>query len=557
MPHRLLRRLVAGWSFALLALLAAAPLQAQFDPARQYRQSDAVKARYPDPPVSYQTPGFQAGRTDFTSNEEMLAFVYDLQARANNVQVRIAGRSQEGRPIPLLVLSNSGLTSAVDLVALGRPVVLLVGLQHGNEPAGGEAMLVLAEELATGRLRPLLDRLTVLIVPHNNPDGGHWFRRSPHGTVDINRDHMKVELPETAALHRVVNEFQPHVFVDAHEFSVATRWIEKFGVIQAYDLLLQHATHPAVPARLTELAERTFLPAMRRDIERAGYSHFWYFTTSYDMKDLRVSMGGTTPDIGRNFAGLQNAISFLLETRGIGIGRDSFARRVHGHVVALTTVLETAAGNARAVMQAVQQARSDAVRRGRDPDPNDRIPVTLRSPVVRQKLAMLDPASGEPRTIEVDWSDSLQVEPVLTRARPFAYLIPGHMRPIVERLMRSGVDVRRLRTPVTLDVERYEVTERRPSATFVEGLPVSVVTTEVTVAKRTFPAGTFAITMAQPNAAVIAAALEPESPSSFVRFGLIPVDRRGSPVTIAAASEVPTFRLLRPVVLDLEMVEAR
>jgi hypothetical protein len=551
------RRMLAGRCFTLFLLLTAAPLYAQFDPANQYRQSEAVKTRYPDPPVSYRTPGFRSGRTDFTTNEEMLDFVYKLQARAANLQVRVAGRSQEGRPIPLLVLSNSGFTSTIDLVRLGRPVVLLVGLQHGNEPAGGEAMLVLAEELAVGRLRPLLDRLTVLILPHNNPDGAHWFRRSPHGTVDINRDHVKVELPETAALHRVVNEFQPHVFVDAHEFSVAARWIDKFGVIQAQDLLLQHATHPAVPAALTGLAERVFLPALRRDIERAGYSHFWYYTTSYNMKDLRVSMGGTAPDIGRNFAGLQNAVSFLIETRGVGIGRDSFARRVHGHVVSLTTVLETAAGNARAVMQAVHDARAEAVRRGRDPDSNDRIPVTLRSPIVRQTLAMLDPVSGEPRTIEVDWSDSLAVEPVLTRSRPFAYLLPAHMHSIAERLMRSGIDVRRLRTPASIEVERFEVTERRPSATFVEGLPLSSVSTEVTAVKRVFPAGTYAVVMAQPNAAVIAAALEPESPSSFVSFGLIPVDRRGAPSTIAAPSEVPTFRVLHPTALDLEMVGPR
>jgi len=36
-------------------------------------------------------------------------------------------------------------------------MVFLVGLQHGNEPAGGEAMLVLAREFALGTLKPLLD----------------------------------------------------------------------------------------------------------------------------------------------------------------------------------------------------------------------------------------------------------------------------------------------------------------------------------------------------------------------------------------------------------------
>lgn len=543
--------------FAALCAFCAPPLHAQFDPARQYKQSDAVRKRYADPPVAYDTPGFAPGRADFTSHEEMLEFVYALQARTDNLLVRIVGASQEGRPIPLLVLSNSGFTQAADLARLDRPIVFLVGLQHGNEPAGGEAMLVLAQELATGALKPLLDRLTVVILPHGNPDGAYYFRRSPHGTVDINRDHMKVDLPETRALHRAVNEFQPHVFVDAHEFSVATRWIEKFGVIQSYDVILQYATNPNVPARLTELADRIFLRDMRREVERAGYTHFWYFTTSYNLKDKRVAMGGTTPDIGRNFAGLQNSISFLVETRGVGIGREGFARRVHGHLVSLSALLQTTADNAERVMRTVREVRADIVRRGRAPAPGDTLAVTLKSPVRPQKLAMLDPKSGELKEIEVEWSDSLGVEAELTRARPFAYVLPAQLHDVARRLARSGVEIRQLRQPAALEVESYDVTDRRPGATFVEGRATSRVTTEVSVKKKMFPAGTYVIPMAQPNAAVIAMALEPESPSSYVTFGIIPVDRKGAPPTIAASSEVPTYRLTRPAPLDLRTVEPR
>ena len=154
---------------AALALCVALPLQAQFDPKRAYQQSEAVKQRYPDPPVRFETPGFAPGRADFTTHEEMMAFITGLQRRADNLQVRIAGQSLEGRAIPALVFSNARATSPADLLRLKRPVVLLVGLQHGNEPAGGEAMLALARELAVGPLKPLLDRITVVIVPRANP----------------------------------------------------------------------------------------------------------------------------------------------------------------------------------------------------------------------------------------------------------------------------------------------------------------------------------------------------------------------------------------------------
>ena len=55
-----------------MAVLGLQPAFAQFDPARMFVQSAAVRARYPDPPVTYATPGFRDGRKDFTSHEEML-----------------------------------------------------------------------------------------------------------------------------------------------------------------------------------------------------------------------------------------------------------------------------------------------------------------------------------------------------------------------------------------------------------------------------------------------------------------------------------------------------
>lgn len=548
------------WPRAVLTMLLAlaalhiSPLQAQFDPERAYKQSAEVRQRYPDPQIVYDTPGFKQGRRDFTSHEEMLAFVEGLRRRSAVVQVRMVGASQEGRAIPALVLSGSGAKTAAELPP-GRPVVVMAGLQHGNEPAGGEAMLVLAQELATGSLRPLLDRLTVVIVPHSNPDGAYYFRRSPYGTVDINRDHVKVDLPETRALHRVVDEFEPHLFIDAHEFSVANRWIEKFGTLQSYDLIMQYATNPNVHPALTALADGRFLGAMRADLDRSGYSHFWYYTTSYNLKNLLVSMGGTTPDIGRNFAGLQNAVSFLVESRGVGIGREGYTRRVHTHVVAITALLNAAAANAGELIKTVEAARADTVRSGRDPQPGDKVAVTVRSPVIKQKLTMLDPQSGALKEIEVDWSDSLTAVAGITRARPWAYVMPPVFHEVAERLMLSGIEVRRLNKPVELDVESFQVTDRRPSSTYVEGRITSQVTTEVAPKRVRFPAGSYVYAMAQPNANVIAVALEPESPSSFVSFGMIPVDKKGSPPTGSASSEVPVYRVLRPVELDARAVK--
>ena len=102
-PRKLLTALVA------LAALHTPALQAQFDPERAYKQSAEVRQNYPDPQVAYDTPGFAPGRKDFTSHEEMLAYVEALRRRSDAVRVRMVGESQEGRAMPAIVLSGEGV----------------------------------------------------------------------------------------------------------------------------------------------------------------------------------------------------------------------------------------------------------------------------------------------------------------------------------------------------------------------------------------------------------------------------------------------------------------
>ena len=59
--------------------------------------------------------------------------------------------------------------------------------------------------------------------------------------------------------------------------------------------------------------------------------------------DKRVSLGGTAPGIARNAFGLRGAVSYLIETRGVGIGLQSYQRRVSTHYLLAKAVLEASA----------------------------------------------------------------------------------------------------------------------------------------------------------------------------------------------------------------------
>jgi hypothetical protein len=522
------------------ALLVSASL-ALHCTAWAYDQAQAVRKRFPDPPVSFATPAFATGKTNFTSHEEMTAFVTALDKRNVNVQVKIIGRSQEGRAIPLLLISSARIASPADALRLGRPIVWLQGLQHGDEPAGGEAMLALAQALAEGELRELTEKLTILIVPRVNPDGAQHVTRQTARGIDINRDHVKFDLPETVALHQAANDYQPELFVDAHEFAVAQRWMEKFGGLTAPDLTLIYATNPNVPPAITKLAEDPFHSAVVNALEHEGYRSDWYFTTSHDPKDKKVVRGGVTPDIARNTYGLSNAVSFLLESRGVGIGRDAYLRRVTTLYIAASAILRAAAENAERLQRTTAEARAAVAQAVSAHDP---IVVASRSPLEKTQFRLIDPLSGSDKIIDVSYENSLVSTPILVRARPYAYLLPRTRGELAQKLMLNGVQVRQLVESAALEVEAFEVIDKNVSSELYEGHYRTQVKTEINRRRITFASGTYVVFMAQPNANLAALALEPESPSSFVSFSILPVERRG--LTNGVGSEIPIYRLLTP-----------
>ena len=200
---------------AAFTLTTASPCWAQFDPAKTLQEPPQVAQRFPDPDVRYPTPAFQPGRTDLTSHAEVLAFVESLARQSSRIQVQTIGQSQRGLPLPMALLSTKGYNPAL-------PTVMVIAQQHGNEPAGGEAALALAQQLA-GPRSALLDAVNVLIIPRGNPDGAERFVRATHSGVDVNRDHLLLRKPEARAITAATLRYSPQVVLDLHEFTVGGR----------------------------------------------------------------------------------------------------------------------------------------------------------------------------------------------------------------------------------------------------------------------------------------------------------------------------------------------
>jgi len=522
------------WFWLGFALLSASPATAQFDPAKAYREAPAVAARYPDPTVDYDTPALGAGRTSFTSHAEMMAYLQALQAKSPAMTMKIIGRSQQDRELPLLVLGS---------LAPSKPVVLLIGQQHGNEHAGGEAMLALAKRLSGGDLSALLDRITVLIVPRANPDGAAADKRVLANGVDLNRDHTLLRSPEGQALGAIFRDYQPNVVLDCHEFTVAARWVDKFGGLQRIDAMLQYATTANLPDVFVEL-QQTFRTRIIAGLDAAALTHDWYYTTGRVGGPPVVSMGGIGADTGRNVAALRNAVSFLIETRGVGIGLAHFKRRVHTHVTAATAILQAAADNPAGVLAAVARSREVVASLAGKGD----FIVLSKQTAEKRTLTFVNPADGADKPVEVDWNSSLKIVPALTRPRPQGYLLASSESVAAVRLRDLGLTVQMVAASAVLSGEPYRVISVRESGkddvTGADEGAGQILQGEFKTEPATInaSAGAYYVSMAQPLANLAGIVLEPESPVGFVANRLIAIPADGKLATARLSTAPPALR---------------
>ena len=436
---------------------------------------------------------------------------------ATHTKLLTLGESQRGEPIWGLLITRAAGFDPAALDSSGRPTVVLIGQQHGDEPAGSEALLVVSRELTQGLLEPLLSRINVVVVPRANPDGAQAQTRVTANGVDMNRDHLLLNTPEARALARVVNDYRPILVVDAHEFTVAGRYLKKFNAIQRYDALLQYTTTANYPEFLTKASQEWYYQPMVAALQTQGLTSELYYTTSKNSEDKRISMGGAQPDTSRNVNGLKNAVSLLVETRGVGIGRMHIQRRVHSQVTAIASALRSTADRA----ANLEQVRSFVSRDVSAQACHDQVVVEAAATPTQRDLTFLDPDTGADRSIRVDWNASSTLRTVKSRPRPCGYWLAAGSTDAVERLRFLGLQVMRVAEPGGILAETYRETSRESSerqdvigtiagSSDIVRIQVSTVRSAIDA-----PAGSFYVPLNQPRANLAVAALEPDTQNSY------------------------------------------
>ncbi|MDH2233843.1 M14 family metallocarboxypeptidase [Delftia tsuruhatensis] len=474
----------------------------------------AVAARFPDPATRYDTPGLAPQRNQFTTASELSSWLNSQASKSLGRDTRLGivqpGSSQRGSPIQALVATRAPGIQPSALYDSRRPTVMLVAGQHGDEPAGTEALLIITRELAPGGLlEPLLQQINVILVPRANPDAVEAGTRNAADGTDIAHDHLLLNTPEAKALATLARDYRPVAVVDLQEFPAASIFLQKYQAIQRYDALLQYSATANQNEFVTKAAREWYTAPLRTALSQAGLSSDWYYTTSQDLQDKSISMGSLAPDSLRNISGLKNSVGYLVSSRGSDLGRAHIQRRVHTLVTAATRMLHSSAERAKDLTQ----VQAFVARETASLACHQQLAVQAEQTPEQRTLTMIQPDTGADQQVRVDWNASLQARTTLSRPRSCGYWLSASAQTAVDRLRLLGLQVLKVAEPGQLLADSYNEARSATPASGAYALTRGAVEA---------PVGSYYLSMNQPMANIAAAALEPDTPYSYLARGLVP-----------------------------------
>ena len=521
----------------LLALTLVAALNAE---------ETNAQSSSPNVPAEWLTPAEKSNYRTTPNYEETLAYVRRLDAVSPWLRLSEFGRSGEGRALPLVIATKGGTDTPGAARRAGKVVVLVQACIHAGETDGKDAGLALLRDIAVTKEREgLLERAVLLFIPIYNVDGherrGPYNRPNQNGPAEIgwranatnlnlNRDYVKADAPETRAWLRLWGEWRPDLFIDCHVTDGAD-----FRYTVTYQFERHQNVLPAVREWSNDFFEKRVIPTAE------GFDKANLFSPYMEFRDNRYPQEGinsfiASPRFATGYVPVvRNRPALLIETHVLKDPRP----RVRGTYDILRAALEEVNQDSQSLLRAVRLADEQAAAEVRDVGRKDKVvlsveltdkPTTKLLKTWRSKTSLSE-VSGAMRVVwehvplDVEAPFYQDARPLVAVSPPLAYVVPPQWREVIGVLAAHGLSMRRLGEATTLEVESYRLREAKfnPSSrgdfsTF-EGRVLVNFKSEPLSEKRTYPAGSVVVLLTPETARAALHQLEPDAPDSLARWG--------------------------------------
>jgi len=517
-----------------VALATVAPAQKQASAA-----GDAADWRTPAERGDYRTtPRY----------DETMAYVRRVAAAApGQVKVEVFGKTGEGRDLVDVVVSRDGVFDPEVLHPTGRPVLLIQNAIHAGEMDGKDSCLALLRDMVITKAQArLLDRVVVVIIPIYNADGherfGPYNRINENGpeqmgwrvnatNLNLNRDYVKAEAPETRAWLTLWNRWMPDFFVDDHVTD---------GADYQYDVTFDLSADAGNDARLNEWQEKTVAPYLEKAVAASGHVPGPLIFLKDDADPTKgIERYPNIPRFAAGYMLLQNRPGMLVEMHML----KDYKTRVTGNYEILRALLEVMNRDADKLVRLNREADAAVVAAGQRFDPAAKFPLRAAPSKETEPFLYrtfnytreLSGVSGQvwirytPEPLGITVPQPARLETTLAVVPPRAYIVPAQWTKVIEVLEAHGLQLVRTTRPWSAEVGTCRCTDLKWNDKSFEGHHVMFSPQfaarsfagrcEPVREKLSFPAGSVVVTMDQRAAKVVIEWLEPEAPDSAVAWG--------------------------------------
>jgi murein tripeptide amidase MpaA len=474
-------------------------------------------------------------------------------ASANPTQVKIEnfGKTGEGRDLKIVIASKDGVFDPTAIHASGRAILLVQNSIHAGEMDGKDACLALLRDIVQDKnsAKRLLDHVVLVFIPVYNIDGHE--RRSAYnrinqngpelsgwranaGNLNLNRDYMKADAPETRAFLKMFHRWLPDFLVDNHVTDGADF---QYDVTFAID-----ATHDVFPAT-AQWIRQTVTPELAAQVNAAGHAAFPALINLNDDTDPAQGLGfyADTPRFSTGQMIVENRPGLLVELHML----KDYKTRVTGNYEILRALLEVVNRDAAKLIALNRAADEAASKLGAHPLGNEKFPLAIEGngetiPVLfrgYRYTRSLSEISGAmwTRYSHLPWNVTLPMatgtKVTASTTPPAAYIVPPQWTHVIDVLAAHDVTLRRTAAPWTGQVERYRCSGMQWQGKPFEGRhpifpgedsgaqPGHYGQCTLTTETLAFPAGSVVVALNQRLSKVAIHWLEPEAPDSALRWG--------------------------------------
>jgi len=544
------------------------------------------------------TPAFKAtkSRHEYSTQEDLENWLatWDAYDNANNgndgqgiMYYYVGGETEQGTPMYYVVFEEDANFTPEAFTSTDKARYFYQAQIHGNEHSAGEGALEILRRLVTKEL-DVLSNVSILMNPRVNMDGAYLSQRIPANSYqkDYNRDNLTFDNQETRVNHAEFQKYNPHFFLDNHEFGGNGQYtINGVKHMFCYDYELSSGKNLNIPESIRNITNNMIVPwIVPHLLDKYGMRMIEYTeqqsitgigpvdpsfidTLKQYKKDPlgnyvldqdgnritepstepsreNLTLSGVTGDYFRELMpnsrhsydalGLQLAVDFLVEIRGLGIGKENWVRRVKTAVEVNQAMIEWGFNNKDLLIDTVEATWADTAKYATYGAGADIVITCVQDFTEVRDFSAINLDTLELTTVPISFWNTQKAKPVNTRKMPTAYILPKGWETTIEYngfasstdLMvhnfeqYNGTEVYELPAGTTVPVEEYKVASVAIAAapTSYEGYPRYFMGVETAAEEVTFENGAYIIPMDQKSAILIALSLEPDIDGSYVMF---------------------------------------